>query len=236
MFNLNSINMSTKKSDHANLENKKGIFFQLGILIALSLVLISFEWTRGGININEYEESNWDAYEDATIPPTFHSPPEPPKPPPPKVVEILKLVEDSYDIETELELEGFEIKEQDGIELIDFGDDPDVIEEEHIFHTVQNMPSFMGKGQDGFRLWVSQNVKYPEVAAENGISGTVYVSFVVEPDGSVSNVKLVRGVDPALDQEAVKVIKSSPIWEPGMQRDMAVRVEFTFAIKFKLNN
>ena len=207
--------MSTKKSDHVNLENKKGIFFQLGLLIALSLVLISFEWTRGGIRINEYEENNWNEYDTQTIPPTFPTQPEPPKPPPPKVVEILKLVDDSFEIKSELDLEGFEINEQDGIELIDFGDDPDVVEEEPIFYSVQNMPSFMGKGQDGFRLWVSQNVKYPEVAAENGISGTVYVSFVVEPDGSVSNVKLVRGVDPALDQEAIRVIQSSPKWEPG---------------------
>ena len=228
--------MSTKKSDHVNLENKKGIFFQLGLLIALSLVLISFEWTRGGIRINEYEENKGDKYEPVAIPPTFPTQPEPPKPPKPKVVEILKLVDDSFEIKTELELEGFEINEQEGIELIDFGDDPDVVEEEPIFYNVQNMPSFMSKGQDGFRLWVSQNVKYPEVAAENGISGTVYVSFVVEPDGSVSNVKLVRGVDPALNQEAIKVIQSSPKWEPGRQRDLAVRVAFTFPIKFKLNN
>ena len=228
--------MSTKKSDHVNLENKKGIFFQLGLLIALSLVLISFEWTRGGIRINKYEENKGDKYDPVTIHPTFQPQPEPPKPPKPKVFEILKLVDDSFEIETELELEGFEINEQEGIKLIDFGDDLEVVEEEPIFYNVQNMPSFMGKGQDGFRLWVSQNVKYPEVAAENGISGTVYVSFVVEADGSVSNVRLVRGVDPALNQEAIKVIQSSPKWEPGRQRDIAVRVAFTFPIKFKLNN
>ena len=75
---------------------------------------------------------------------------------------------------------------------------------------------------------------YPEIAAENGIQGRVFVSFVVEPDGSVSNVRVVRGVDPALDREAIRVVKSSPRWTPGRQRGRPVRVTFTFPIIFVL--
>ncbi|MDX2443761.1 MAG: energy transducer TonB [Bacteroidales bacterium] len=227
--------MYRKKSDQASLENKKGIFFQLGLLIAISMVLISFEWTRGSITLNEYNMEGSDFVDDILIPPTFNPPPKPPKPPKPKVVEELKLVEDTYDLKNELIMEDFDIKEQEEIPFIDYDDDPDDIEEP-IFFIVQNMPSFHGKGQDGFREWISQQVEYPEVAAENGISGTVYVSFVVEPDGRVTNVELVRGVDSALDAEAIRVIQLSPKWEPGMQRDVAVRVAFVFPIKFKLQH
>ncbi len=135
-----------------------------------------------------------------------------------------------------MQLEDFDIKEQEEIPFIDYDDDPEDIKEETIFYNVQNMPSFQGKGQDGFRKWISRQLIYPEVAAENGISGTVYVSFVIEADGSVSNVAIVRGVDSALDAEAIRVIQLSPKWEPGMQRDVAVRVAFVFPIKFKLQH
>ena len=107
-------------------------------------------------------------------------------------------------------------------------------EEAEIFFIVEDMPSFQGKGQDGFRTYIAQNLRYPEIAAENGISGRVFVSFVVEPNGAVTSVKVVRGVDPALDAEAVRVVKSSPKWAPGKQRGKPVRVSFTFPINFVL--
>ena len=227
--------MFKKKSDKANLENRKGVFFQLGLLIALSVILISFEWTQGGFNINEYETWNTEPDEDIHIPSTFPDSP-PHQPPKPMVVEELKLVEDTYEIDTELKLDGFEITEGDKIEIIEFVEKPEEIIEDSIFYVVQDMPGFQGKGQDGFRIWISQHVKYPEVAADNGIEGTVYISFVVEADGSVTNVTLVRGVDQALNQEAIRVIQSSPKWMPGMQRDRTVRVVFTFPINFVLRN
>ncbi len=115
--------MYRKKSDQASLENKKGIFFQLGLLIAISMVLISFEWTRGSISLNEYNIEGSDFVDDILIPPTFNPPPKPPKPPKPKVVEELKLVEDTYDLENELILEDFDIKEQEEIPFIDYDDD-----------------------------------------------------------------------------------------------------------------
>ncbi len=101
-----------------------------------------------------------------------------------------------------------------------------------VFFIVEEMPGFQGKGQNGFRIYLAQNLKYPEIAAENGIAGKVYVKFIVEADGSVSNVKLVRGVDPALDAEAIRVVKSSPTWTPGKQGGKKVRVSFTFPINF----
>jgi len=96
------------------------------------------------------------------------------------------------------------------------------------------MPSFQGGDINNFRVWVQQNLKYPDVAAENGIQGRVIINFVVEPSGKVTNVKVVRGVDPSIDKEAIRVVSSSPIWKPGSQRGKPVRVQFTIPIIFVL--
>ena len=112
-----------------------------------------------------------------------------------------------------------------------------VVSTDEVFVVVENMPKFMGdnsKSHDKFRSFIAENLVYPEIALENGIQGRVFVSFIVEVDGSVSNVKIVRGVDPSLDQEAVRVVESSPRWEPGTQKGTKVRVTFTFPISFSL--
>lgn len=226
--------MELKKNDQVNLEKRKGVFFQLGLVIAISLMLIAFEWTSGGLSANEFDSGNTEQIEEEIIPITRQEQPEPPKPPePPKVTEVLQIVEDDVELEDELQLEDFEIDQETEVEIMEFTEEEEV-EEAEIFFIVEDMPSFQGKGQDGFRTWIGNNLQYPEIAAENGISGRVFVKFVVEPDGSISNVSLVRGVDPALDKEAVRVVKASPKWAPGKQRGKPVRVSFTFPINFVL--
>ncbi|MCK4751640.1 MAG: TonB family protein, partial [Bacteroidales bacterium] len=98
----------------------------------------------------------------------------------------------------------------------------------------EDMPSFQGKGQEGFRSWIANNLRYPDIAAENGISGKVYVQFAVNSKGVVVDAVVVRGVDPALDKEASRVVMSSPKWAPGKQRGKSVKVQFTFPINFVL--
>ena len=107
-------------------------------------------------------------------------------------------------------------------------------DEEVAFIIVENMPKFRGGDQNSFRAWIQSNLKYPEIAAENGISGKVFVNFVVSKSGAVVDAKVVRGVDSSLDQEALRVVRSSPKWEPGKQRGKAVKVQFTFPIVFVL--
>ena len=102
-----------------------------------------------------------------------------------------------------------------------------------IFDVVEQQPQFPG-GQAALFSWLSQNIHYPPVAEENGIYGRVTVSFVVEPDGSISNVQVVRGVDPSLDKEAVRVTKAMPKWQPGKQNGQAVRVKYNLPVTFKL--
>lgn len=227
--------MEPKKSDQANLEKRKAIFFQLGLIIALSLMLIAFEWTSGGLSANEFDMGEMELEEEDIIPITRQEQPEPPKPPePPKVTEVLEIVDDDVEIENELQLEDFEVDQNTEVEIMEYVEVEEEEEEAEIFFIVEDMPSFQGKGQDGFREYIAKNLRYPEIAAENGISGRVFVRFVVEPDGSVSNAEVIRSVDPALDAEALRVVRSSPKWSPGKQRGKPVRVSFTFPINFVL--
>ena len=104
-----------------------------------------------------------------------------------------------------------------------------------MFFVVEEMPSFQGQGQEGFKSYISQNLRYPDQAADNGISGKVYVQFVVNSKGNVVDAVVIRSVDPALDKEAIRIVMSSPSWAPGKQRGKNVKVQFTFPINFILD-
>ena len=107
------------------------------------------------------------------------------------------------------------------------------VEENKVFDVVEQMPSFPG-GMGALMSWLSQNIKYPVIAAENGVQGRVIVQFVVEKDGSITDVKVAKSVDPSLDKEAARVVSSMPKWTPGKQNGSAVRVKYTVPVTFKL--
>ncbi len=226
--------MELKKSKKADLENKKGIFLQIGLVIGLGLILAAFEWSsRPNMesSLGELADMN---LEEEIIPITRQQDVKPPPPPPPpKVADVLMIVEDDVEIEDELIIEDAEADQNMEIEIVEFEEEEEVAEEE-VFFIVEDMPSFQGKGQEGFRSWIAKNLRYPEIAAENGISGKVYVQFAVSSKGEVVDAVVVRGVDPALDKEASRVVMASPKWAPGKQRGKAVKVQFTFPINFVL--
>ena len=228
--------MELKKADKVNLEKRSSIFFEIGLVIAISLVLIAFEWTSSGFKTNEYQSNQSDQAEQEIIPITRQEKPKPKPPEPPKVTEILNIVNNDVNLKDELQIQDLEADVNTEVQQINYevDDEEDNGGGEQIFFIVEDMPSFQGKGVDAFRQWIAQRLKYPEIAAENGISGKVFVQFVVEPNGMVDNVKVIRGVDPALDAEAVRVVKSSPKWKPGKQRGKAVRVAYTIPIVFVL--
>lgn len=231
--------METKKSPKADLEKTRFLFLELGLVIAISAVVIAFEWSTSSSSLNEYKAVKTEKFEEEIIPVTTQEKHEPIVPPEPeKIIEIFEIVDDEIEIDDEFILKDFEVSQDTEIEIMkftEFGQETEEEEEEaEIFFIVEDMPDFRGEGQEGFRKYIFQNLKYPQVAAENGISGRVFVKFVVEPDGSVSNVSIVRGIDPALDAEALRVVKSSPKWTPGKQRGIPVRVSFTFPILFVL--
>ncbi len=153
-------------------------------------------------------------------------------PPPPKEVEYfeLQIVDDEAE---EIEITDDEDLEKDFKEY-EKEDDTDQEDEELVFIIVEDMPEFQGGDQNNFRMYIQQNLHYPDSASAKGISGRVFVQFVVNSKGNVVNAKIVRGVDPYLDAEALRVVNSSPRWEPGKQRGKPVSVQFTFPIAFVL--
>ncbi|MFC2089769.1 energy transducer TonB [Bacteroidota bacterium] len=226
--------MERKKSNNADLENKKGVFLQLGLVAALSVILIGFEWTTSPADDEGQEMVQQIEMEDEMIVTRRQEPPkEQPKPETPKVAEVLDIVEDDVEIDDfDFDMEVDDDTEYD-FTMVD--DDEEEIEEEQIFFIVEDMPTFNG-GEPAveFRKYIANNLEYPEIAAENGISGRVIVQFAVNNVGRVVDAVVVRSVDPALDKEAVRVVMASPSWTPGKQRGKAVKVLFTFPINFVL--
>jgi len=217
--------MEPKKNPDISLEKKKGLFFQIGLVITLVIVLGAFEWKSYDKVAYNLGQLNLDDIEEEIIPITKQEvKPPPPPPPPPEVIEI---VEDDVEIEDEIEIEDTESDEDVEIEIEEEDD-------EEFFMVVENMPEFPG-GDLGLMKYIQKNVKYPAIAKEYNITGKVYVSFIVDKKGSVTNVKIVRGVDKNLDAEAMRVVKSLPKYRPGKQRGKSVRVMFTIPINFTLN-
>ena len=217
--------MEPKKNPDISLEKKKGLFFQIGLVITLVIVLGAFEWKSYDKVAYNLGQLNLDDLEEEIIPITKQEvKPPPPPPPPPEVIEI---VEDDVEIEDEIEIEDTESDEDVEIEIEEEDD-------EEFFMVVENMPEFPG-GDLGLMKYIQKSVKYPAIAKEYNITGKVYVSFIVDKKGSVTNVKIVRGVDKNLDAEAMRVVKSLPKYKPGKQRGKSVRVMFTIPINFTLN-
>ena len=228
--------MEVKKSEKASLGNKRLLFMEIGFFLALLVVYGAFEYSAKEKKERNLEAENIVAEEEELIPITQDVPPPPPETPDiPVLSDNIDIVDDDLQVDdTMLNLEddadlGVEIKEY--LEQVE----EEVVEEEAIpFQLVETKPGFMGGDANAFSKWVNERLQYPEIAKENGIQGRVLLQFVVGADGSVSNVKVVRGVDPSLDKEAVRVVQSSPKWSPGKQRDRAVKVTYTFPVIFQL--
>lgn len=227
--------MEPKKSPKADLENKRGIFVQLGLVISLGLVLLAFNWNSQIKEADSLGQVQAQDVEDEMIPIT--RPEEvkpPPPPPPPQVVEVLNIVDNNTDIDDELQIEDTEADDNTVVNVAPIVQQKEEqTEEQPVFFIVEDMPEFPG-GDLALRKYIAQAIKYPVIAQENGIQGKVYVNFVVNTDGSVTDAKIARGVDPSLDKEALRVINSLPKWKPGKQRGKPVRVSFTVPINFVL--
>ncbi len=224
--------MELKKSERADLEKKKGIFLGLGFVVALSMLLLAFEWGTKLSDESLLDQMEVVEIEEEMIITRMESKPPPPPPPPPVVVEVLNIVEDDVEID-EFEMESNEVDADMDIEPVFFEEEEEAAEEE-VFVIVEDMPTFRGGNLNDFRNYIQKNLKYPEIAAENGIQGKVFIQFAVDSKGQVVDVKVVRGVDPALDAEAKRAVIKSPKWSPGKQRGRPVKVKFTFPISFVL--
>ena len=227
--------MGPKKSEKANLENKKSMFIQVGLIVALLVCLGAMEWTSGQKKDSAFAGMTEEAIEEEQIPVTEETPPEEMPPPEVTVTDLFEIVEDDVVIDNEVKFEDDETSEDKVVEIyapVLQAEEEEV--EEEIFVIVEDMPKFKGGDINKFREWVQKRVRYPELAAENGIQGRVFITFVVETNGNVSNVTISRSVDQLLDEAAKEAVMASPKWEPGMQRGRPVRVRYSIPIIFQL--
>lgn len=233
--------MQVKKHPKHDLEKKRGLFLQIGIFLSLAIVLAAFEYKTP---VNKTAELDFEVLEelDDLVPITVQE--EQKKKELPKIKEMiltdLKLIDDDEDA-PELEITDSDVSEDDDYEIRDIEDDIEVGDEDIPFVTVEQMPIFNPKKNktynEGLRdlfITMQKMTKYPTIAQENGVEGRVFVRFVVTKTGSVSDVKVMRPVDPSLDKEAIRVVQNLPKFQPGMQRNRPVSVWFSGYISFVL--
>lgn len=228
--------MEIKKSEKADLEKGKGTSILIGFVMALAVMFVTLEWTEREV------EDNSDLYmarettiTEEMVPITL--PEKKTVPPPPAAVakaDIIKIVEDDADIE-----EDIMVSTEDQVEWVDL-DEVDYIEvepepeEEEVFMVVEDAPEFPG-GINALLEYLKKNIKYPAICRDNNIQGRVIVSFVVNKDGKIVDPEVVKGVNPSLDKEALRVISTMPNWKPGYQRGKPVRVKYSVPVNFRLN-
>ncbi len=225
--------MQIKKSPKADLNNKKGLFLEIGIILALLLTIGCFAYTQKE-RVVEIIETNLTVIEEeiTDITTQDQKPPEPPKKVEMQVLsDVLNVVTNDTKIETEFDFTEFsdDIEIVQNIEVVE-----EVVEDDAPFIIAEEMPKFQGGDLMKFRSWVQGKLKYPVIAQENGIQGKVTLTFVIERDGSLTNIQVLQSPDRALADEAVRVLQSSPKWTPGKQRNSPVRVRYTLPVDFRI--
>ncbi len=225
--------MEAKKNPKLDLSKKSGMFLNIGMALSLFMVIVAFEWRTyddlGLLDLGSVEDDFDDIID---IPPTEQPPPPPPKVPEPEIVEV----PDEEEIEEEIKIElDVGVTEETVIEELVFEDAPEEEKVDEIFSIVEESAAFPG-GISAFYGYLRKELKYPRQAQRMGIEGRVYVEFVVERDGSLTDIRVVKGIGAGCDEEAVRVLKKSPNWKPGKQRGNPVRQKMIQYIHFKFAN
>jgi len=223
--------MELKKSEKADLTKTSTLFFSLGLTLTLGIILTAFEWKE----MEEQAEllagkTTNTADEIMEVPPTDIPPPPPPQIQQPQVVEVPDEEEIEEEIEVNLDVE---MTEDTKVEQIEIKVEEPKEDVDEIFTIVEETATPKG-GMAAFYKFVGSKLKYPPQANRMGVEGKVYVEFVINRDGSIVDARVVRGIGAGCDEEAVRVVASSPAWNPGKQRGKAVRQKYTLPIIFKL--
>ena len=228
--------MEIKKTEKASLENKRLIFAEVGLIAALLVVFAGFESSTRAKEVAVLQGNTLiDDEDDILAIPLDTPPPAPQAPALPMLSDELEIVED--DVTVDLDFQSLDdtdipvdIQEYVRQEVVE----EDVEEETLPFITVEQKPTFNGGDANDFAKWVNSRLVYPEVAKDNGVEGRVVLQFTIGKDGRLRDVKVLNTPDESLAQEAVRVVSSSPKWEPGRQRDRAVKVSYTFPVIYRL--
>ena len=228
--------MNRIKSKKADLEGKRYIFLEIGFVFALLTVFFAFNLKTHDKSTIDLEIRSTDNVPEEIIPITIQEI----KHPPPLLTNkalVIKIVDNTVEIESDIDIDAMANEEtfnQEYIPTFEVKDEEEeIIEEEVIFVVVESMPSFPG-GMNKLMEYLQNNLHYPQLAKDLGIQGRVFVTFVIEKDGSVSGTKLLRGIGGGCDEEAIKVVENMPNWIPGSQRNRPVRVQYNLPINFKL--
>ena len=227
--------MEIKKSPKADLENKKTTNLLIGAILTLSVLFIGFEWSERDKQVATDTGLTEIVFEEEIIPITEQEQPKQAPPPPeaPKVEEVLEIMDNDSKVEESTIQASDDTQAAIEVKYTPVEVEEEEVEEEQIFQIVEEPASFPG-GMGECMKWLGKNIKYPTISQENGVQGRVIVQFVINRDGSIVDAKVVRGVDPYLDKEALRVVNQMPKWSPGKQRGKAVRCQFTLPVQFRL--
>ncbi len=228
--------MIEKKTDKGNLENKRTLFLLLGFVVVLGLVYAGFELFASEDKAPSFTVTEDDFIEvrDEDVVATDQTPPPPPEPQQQQQAAVLNIVEDNIKVNTDFDF-GQDVFEDDAIAEVD--EVVEVVEEEAdntppVYFT-EEMPEYPG-GMEALNSFLSKEIQYPEVARNNGITGTVLIEFVVERDGRVSNAKVKVPLYPDCDKEAVRGIMAMPKWKPGKNMGKPVRCFYQVPVTFRM--
>ena len=216
--------MEIKKTEEASIEKKKISLFLLGLTIASIFVLLGFE-LRSALNSKLEPLAEKAGMDDEIIEEVVMQENTPPPPPEPEVIEV---VDDKKEVKEQEIAKTTEVDQK-----IEIFDEPVAPKVEQIFTVVEKNPSFPG-GEEKLFEYLGKSISYPQMAKEAGVKGKVYVQFVVEKNGAITDIKIIRGIGSGCDEEAKKAVKNMPKWEPGEQRGKPVRVRFVLPVNFSL--
>ena len=227
--------MEVKKSPKADLENKKTTNLLVGAIMVLAVLFVGFEWSERDKKVTTDTGIADVIFEEEIIPITEQEQPKQAPPPPeaPKVEEVLEIMDNDSKVEESTIQASDDTQAAVEVKYTPVEVEEEEVEEEQIFQIVEEPASFPG-GIGECMKWLGKNMKYPTISQENGVQGRVIVQFVINRDGSIVDAKVVRGVDPYLDKEALRVVNQMPKWSPGKQRGKAVRCQFTLPVQFRL--
>ncbi|MEG0788959.1 MAG: TonB family protein [Alistipes sp.] len=227
--------MELKKSPKADLQNKRGLLLEIGLAVALILVIIAFGYTPGEYRIKTVDlGANLVEEQLSEVTRQDQKPPEAPKKVEvPVLADLLQVVTNDTKITTDMTFDEFDEK---AAVVQQVAVKEEVIVEDEVFFKSEIMPSFQGGDLNTFRAWVQSNVKFPQIALENGISGRVTLSFVIEKDGRLTNIQVLQSPDRSLSEAAILQLNKSPKWSPGKQRNQPVRIKYSLPVDFRIQN
>ena len=228
--------MEIKKTEKASLENKRLLFAEAGLIAALLIVYAGFETSTRAREVAVLDSNTTVIEEDDIMAITVETPPPAPETPSlPMLSDEIEIVEN--DITVDLDFQSLDdtdipvnIQEYIRQEVVE----EDVEDETIPFINVEQKPTFRGEDANKFAAWVNSRVVYPEMAKENGIEGRVVLQFTIGTDGRLQDLKVLSSPDETLSKESLRVVSGSPKWEPGRQRDRAVKVSDTFPVIYRL--